>query len=381
MNLVDLVTSQLTGDVLSKLAGLAGIDEAQARTASSAAVPALLSAVAKLSATTSGAGQVATALEGIDLQSLGSLSGALGGGQADGLGNLGGKLLTTLLGDSFGPLAGAVGSFLGTKQGAAQTLLSSLAPIVLGTIAKQFPGSKADAAGVARLFAEQQGNIAAALPRGLSLAGLDRADHASHGHAEPTSLVPAWMPLLLLPILGLVGWLLWPKQPPPPSVVVIEEDHERARAALARPEPADEGDRPVARRDEKPDAAPIEKMVEQRAEKKAEPAPGVAEALAMAGEITGLFGKVTGVLADVKDEASARAAIPRLEDFSPAVEKLKQSTAALPEAGRATVAELVTKNIAGLEQACDAVMAVPGIREIVGPVVAPIVDALRKLGK
>lgn len=381
MNLVDLVTSQLTGDVLSKLAGMAGIDEPQARPAATAAVPALLSALAKLSSTSSGAGQLATALGGLDLQSLGSL----GGGQADGLGSLGGRLLTTLLGDSFGPLAGAVGSYLGTKPGAAQTLLSSLAPLVLGTIAKQFAGSKADAVGVGRLFAEQQGNIAAALPRGLSLAGLDRPTHASHGDAEPSSLVPAWMPFLLLPILGVVGWLLWPKQPPPPPVVVIEEDHERARAALARTEPADEGDRPVAGQQEKSIAAPSEKMIERQAEKpvekKVEPAPGVAEALAMAGEISGLFGKVSGVLADVKDEASARAAIPRLEEFSPAVEKLEQSTTALPEAGRATVAELVAQNISGLEQACDAVMAVPGVREIVGPAVAPIVDALRKLGK
>jgi hypothetical protein len=53
MNLVDLVTSQLTGDVLGKLGGLVGTNESQTRAATSAAVPALLTAFSKLASTNS----------------------------------------------------------------------------------------------------------------------------------------------------------------------------------------------------------------------------------------------------------------------------------------------------------------------------------------
>ena len=79
MNLVDLVTSQLTGDVLGKLAGLTGTSEAQTRSATNAAVPALLTAFAKMASTNSGASTLASSLGGLDLKTLGNLAGLLGG--------------------------------------------------------------------------------------------------------------------------------------------------------------------------------------------------------------------------------------------------------------------------------------------------------------
>ena len=91
MNLVDLVTSQLTGDVLGKLAGLTGTNEAQTRSATSAAVPALLSAFGKMASTNSGASTLANSLGGLDLKTLGNLAGLLGGSQASGLGSIGGS--------------------------------------------------------------------------------------------------------------------------------------------------------------------------------------------------------------------------------------------------------------------------------------------------
>ncbi|MFM7292553.1 MAG: DUF937 domain-containing protein [Planctomycetia bacterium] len=375
MNIVDLVTSQLTGDVLSKLGGLVGTNETQTKSATSAAVPALLTAFAKLASSNAGAGQLATALGGLDLKTLGNLAGLLGGSQASGLGGIGGNLLTSLLGNNLGSIVSTIASFAGMQPGIMKTLLTYLAPIVLGAVANSFKGAKPDAAGLMRLFSEQQGNIQAALPRGLSLADFDtsaasprRAEEhrGGHRHDEPAAAFPSWLPLLLLPLLGLVGWWLWPKPAPAPRAVVIEETRrQEGPLVVDRTE--------VIEREGNKVAAAVEETIEL--------APGMAEALKVGENLTGLFGNLGKVLGGVTDEASARAAIPQLGEYAPVLESLQKSTGALPEAGRSTIVELVLKNMGSLQKVIDTVMAIPGVKEILGPTVTPIIETLSKLGK
>jgi hypothetical protein len=385
MNLVDLVTSQLTGDVLGKLAGLSGASEAQTRSATSAAVPALLSAFGKLASTNSGASTLASSLGGLDLKTLGNLAGLLGGSQASGLGSIGGSLLSSLLGNNLGSLVGTIASFAGMQPGIMKTLLTYLAPIVLGTVANSFKGTKPDAAGLMRLFSEQQDNIKAALPRGLSLADFDttsasprraeetRGTHRHeetrgvHRHEEPASAFPSWLPLLLLPLLGLVGWWLWPKPQPAPRAVVVNETVRR------------EG--PVVVDRTEVIETQGKKVVADAVEEKISLAPEMVEALKVGENLTGLFGNLGKVLGTVTDEASARAAIPQLTDYAPMLESLQKSTVALPEAGRSTIVELVTKNMGSLQKVIDTVMAIPGVKEILGPTVTPMIETLSKLGK
>ena len=376
MNLVDLVTSQLTGDVLGKLAGLTGTNEAQTRSATNAAVPALLSAFGKLASTNSGASTLASSLGGLDLKTLGNLAGLLGGSQASGLGSIGGSLLSSLLGNNLGGLVGTIASFAGMQPGIMKTLLTYLAPIVLGTVANSFKGVKPDAAGLTRLFSEQQDNIKAALPRGLSLADFDttsasprRAEETRgvHRHEEPASAFPSWLPLLLLPLLGLVGWALWPKPAPAPRAVVVNETVRREGPLVV----------------DRTETVEIEgkKVVADVVQETIALAPGVADALKMGTDLTGLFGNLGKVLGGVTNEDSARAAIPQLTEFAPVLESLQKSTVALPEAGRSTIAEMVLKNMGGLQKVIDTVMAIPGVKEILGPTVTPMIETLSKLGK
>ena len=376
MNLVDLVTSQLTGDVLGKLAGLTGTNEAQTRSATNAAVPALLSAFGKLASTNSGASTLASSLGGLDLKTLGNLAGLLGGSQASGLGSIGGSLLSSLLGNNLGSLVGTIASFAGMQPGIMKTLLTYLAPIVLGTVANSFKGAKPDAAGLTRLFSEQQDNIKAALPRGLSLADFDtssasprRAEETRgvHRHEEPASAFPSWLPLLLLPLLGLVGWALWPKPAPAPRAVVVNETVRREGPLVV----------------DRTETVEIEgkKVVADVVQETIALAPGVADALKMGTDLTGLFGNLGKVLGGVTNEDSARAAIPQLTEFAPVLESLQKSTVALPEAGRSTIAEMVLKNMGGLQKVIDTVMAIPGVKEILGPTVTPMIETLSKLGK
>ena len=384
MNLVDLVTSQLTGDVLGKLGGLVGTNESQTRSATSAAVPALLSAFAKMAGTNSGANQLASAMGGLDLKTLGNLAGLLGGGQASSLGGIGGSLLSSLFGNNLGSLVGTLASFAGLQPGITKTLLTYLAPIVLGTVANQFKGAKADAAGVQRLFAEQSDNIRAALPRGLSLADFDstsmstsstpRRDPephrgAAHRHEEPASSgFPSWLPLLLLPLLGLVGWMMWPK--PAEPVRTVE------RREVVRQEGPVIVDRTevIEREGKKVVADAVEEKIEL-----AVPAAMV-EALKVGEGVTGLFGNLSKVLGTVTDEASARSAIPQLEEYAPVLKSITEATAKLPAEGRATVVDLIGKNMGAFQKVIDTVMAIPGVKDLLSPVVGPMIETLSKLG-
>ena len=231
------------------------------------------------------------------------------------------------------------------------------------------------------LFSEQKDNIKAALPRGLSLADFDTTSasprrgeetRGAHRHEEPASAFPSWLPLLLLPLLGLVGWALWPKsevkevKPAPRAVEVNETVRREGPVVVDRTEVIETQGKKVV-------ADVVEETIQL--------APGIAEALKVGENLTGLFGNLGKVLGTVTNEETARAAIPQLTDYAPMLESLQKSTMELPEAGRSTIVELVTKNMGTLQTVINTVMAIPGVKEVLGPTVTPMIETLSKLGK
>jgi hypothetical protein len=378
MNIVDLISSQLSGDVLGKLGGLVGANEAQTRTATNAAVPALLNVFAKLASSNSGADQLAKAMGGLDLSMLGNLAGMLGGSQASGLGTLGGNLLGTLLGGS-GNMSGIVdlvAKFAGIQPGIMKTLLTYLAPIVLGTIAKQFTG-RPDAAGVSRLFAEQASNISGALPKGLSLGDFAQAavsaasrsataGHSHGGHETAQSGFPGWLlPLLLLGALA-AGYYLF-------------SENKKAKEAK-------EGEAIVMETVKKDGPVTIDRteVIEREGKKIID---AVAETISIdpkfleAGKVAGsLFNGLTKVLGGVKDEATAKAALPELEKFGPLLKTLESETEKLPADEKPAFAKVIADNLGLLKKVIDTAMAIPGVKDLLGPVVTPMIEALTKLG-
>jgi hypothetical protein len=364
MNLVDLVSSQLTGDVLGKLGGLIGANESQTRSATTAAVPALLSALSGMASTNSGADKLASAMGGLDLNMLGNLAGLLGGGQASSLGNIGGSLLGSLLGGGgTSKIVETLATFAGMQPGIMKTLLTYLAPIVLGTIAKQFKG-RPDAAGLARLFTEQQGNIRNAIPRGLSLGdfattgGSTRPSEPSRGghrHDEPApSGLPGWLlPLLVLGALGL-GYYLWNQSREERGGVEVD------RTAVIERE-----------------GRKIEGVVEETVKL----APSFGEADRVVKDLTGLFTGLGKVLGGVNDTTSAEVAVPQLKEFLPQLDAVQTATNGLPTEGKSLIAKMVSENLGSLQKVIDTVLAIPGVRDVLGPVVTPMIETLSKLGK
>ena len=398
MNIVDLVKDQLTSQVLGSLGSLVGTNEAQTKAASAAAVPAMLGGLAKLAGTSQGAGQLASALNGLDLGMLGNLAGVLGGSNASKMADKGGSLLGTLFGNSAtSMIVETLASFLGIKGGIARSMLSYLAPVVLGTVAKQLTssGKSIDAAGIQSLFADQSRNIQSALPAGLSLGdfgsiaksvtsatsgGASHSSHASHGHVErkqESSGFPSWLPWLALPLIALGAFLLMNKDK---GVKPVEKNV------------------PVANQTEMMKMRESQKTGEALAEKAAvkgaeavkattdavsaavEKASDAIDLTAFGGDMTGLFGKLTDSFKGITDVPSAEAAVPGLKDLAGILEGYKATADKLPEAGKATVKEMVGTNLGTLQPIIDTVLAIPGVGDILRPIVEPMLKTLSAFG-
>jgi hypothetical protein len=377
MNIVDLISSQLSGDVLGKLGGLVGGSQQQTQSAAGAAVPALLQIFGKLASSQSGADQLARSMGGLDLTTLGNLAGLLGGGNASGLGTTGGNILGQLLGggSNLTKLAGMLASFVGSQPGMVQKLLTYLAPIVLGVVAKQFTG-RPDAAGVQRLFSEQASNISGALPKGLSLgdigsllpSGSGATGHGpsqGHRHEPAPAGAPGWLlPLLALAALGVGAYLFTRPKP-----------EEKVAVAVAETKVGPMTDR-------------VTEVVEEKGNQLIDTVqevltidPKFLEAVKVGTTATELFGGLTKALSGVTDEASARAALPTLEGFGPLLETLETEAGKLPAEEKPALTEFVGKNLGLLQKVIDTVMKIPGVKDILGAVVTPMVETLTKLAK
>lgn len=331
MNLVDLISSHMTGDVVGTLGGLVGASPADTRAATTAAIPALLSALSGVASTPKGAEGLASAMGGLDLSMLGNLAGGLGGDQAQALGGIGDTLLGSLLGGSgTAKIVDALAAFAGLKPGVLRSLLTYLVPIVLGMIAKQL-GGKPSAASLVRLFAEQQSNIKAAIPRGLSLATVGGQPAAKAG-------MPGWLPLAAMVAVAAGGWwwLNRDRMNPPAGRDVVEEVVETISID-----------------------------------------PRFLEAGTVAAK---LFTGLTKTLGGVTDEASARAALPELEKLAPMLTTLEDEAGRLPADEKPAFAAMIAANLGTVQKLIDTVMAIPGVKDLLGPTVTPIVETLTKLG-
>ena len=178
--------------------------------------------------------------------------------------------------------------------------------------------------------------------------------------------MPGWLlPLLLLGGLGL-GWYLW-------------NESQKKKAAEVRP---------VAVREDVVREGPITldrtEVVERAGQQLID---AVGETISIdpkfleAGKVAGtLFTDLTRILGGVTDEAGAKAAVPALRDLSPMLTRLEEQTALLPVDEQPAFAEVISTNVSLLQKVIDRVMGIPGVKDLLGPVVGPMVETLARLG-
>ena len=95
----------------------------------------------------------------------------------------------------------------------------------------------------------------------------------------------------------------------------------------------------------------------------------------------GLFTGLAKALGGVTDVDTAKAALPQLEALGPMLSTLETEAGNLPADEKPAFAEIIGKHLGTLQKVIDTVMAIPGVKDLLGPVVTPMVESLTKLSK
>jgi hypothetical protein len=336
--------------VIGNIGSLIGESQDRTKTALSAAVPALLAGVTQLASQPDGARALDAAVSKQDTGILGDLASAFGS-QGNSLSQQGGNLLSSLFGNNlFSGLLGSLANFTGLGQSSARGLMGSLVPVVLGVLGKMKSSLNLDAGGLASTLLGQKQNIMGAMPAGLGsalsgVAGLgsflsgagsavSSAGGAAIGAAKAggqevaaaaragTSSALRWIVPIIL-ILAVI-WVLSKVLSPP--------------------------------------AAPVSTTAESVGQNLS------AEASRLSSDITGVVKSAKDALTGITDTASANAAVPKLRDLNAKLDGLKPVWDKLPASAKTSLSSTLKGLMASLTTLVEKAKALPGVSEILKPV-------------
>lgn len=367
-NLVSSVMQFLTPDIVARIARTLGIDPDVAQKVVSGAVPAILASFAGLAAKPGGAQQLSETVQQQRPDMLSQITSVIGGPDQKAITDTGSGLLSTLLGGSgLNGLVSAISGFAGINQSASKSALGLVAPMVLGVLGQQQRSGGLDANGLANLLTSQRDQITAAMPSGLAdimgargmLDALDGslrrgADTASAAaarmagamgdaargarpdsyRAARNSLTASW-PLWILGLLVLagLGWYFF-------------GDHEQRLAEQTRG------------------------LMNKATEDVATNTPNAA---AVSADLTSSVDTLRTTLQGITDPASARAALPKLQQATEQLDRINSLVAKLPPSSRKELASLVEASMPTLNRLCDRTLSNPQIAGLA----KPTIDALR----
>ncbi len=366
VNLLDLVKGAV-GSQMGPLSGILGESEQNTNTAVNAVVPAILGGLMKKASTDDGAGQIFKTLDDHDGGILDNIGGLLGGGNHSDLLNKGGGLLDMIFGGNRSGLLGSLARIVGLGDSKIGTIMSLLAPVVMGVLGKQrrsqgldmsgitgllnsqkdhlaghLPGELTDTLGLGDMFGDVNtmannatgavGNAAASVSGAAADAGRSVAGAAKDAGQAGGGLFRALIPLVLLGVVGFLAFnFLFPK------------NGVNAPAAVNLDLP-----------EVKLPGFDTQKMGQA-------------------------FGDLTQSISGVKDEASASAILPKLKEASSMLDEFDlQTIAAGPE--KETVSGLFGKLIEPLKKALETAYAIPGVEAILKPVIDPFLARFEPFG-
>lgn len=149
MSLLNMLAEQLGGENLGALSKQLGVNESQASSAISAALPMIMGALARNSASPQGAESLHNALQNDhDGGILDNLGGFLGNSDN----GAGAGILKHVFADNLGSIVGALGQSSGLGNDKAGGLLENLAPVVMGALGKQSRSQGLDIGGLASML-------------------------------------------------------------------------------------------------------------------------------------------------------------------------------------------------------------------------------------
>ena len=357
-NLVSLVMTFLTPEMIGRIASALGLDRNDTSTALNAGVPAVLAALVGAAAKPGGPQKIADAAKQ-EMGTLDKFASMLGGAGASTVTDRGSNMLASLLGDrDQSALANSIGKYSGLGSAAGDSVLGMLTPLVMGAIGQQQGSRGLDASSITDLLASQKDNIAAAIPSGfgrlLGGTGLldslgDTAKRAAMAGGETTRAAAASVARTLddtrrsaaEAASGSTNWLLWAI----PAIAIAA----LLVYLLGRP---------------------TEQVVQQGV--------STVQSLTVGGidlgkQMTDSISSVRSTLNGITDAASAQAALPRLQTATSQIDKVNGMLAQLSDGQRKMLAGLVSPGMSTLNQLFDKVLVIPGVAEII----KPTIDTLR----
>jgi hypothetical protein len=102
---------------------------------------------------------------------------------------------------------------------------------------------------------------------------------------------------------------------------------------------------------------------------------------ALPGQITMILDSLKGTLGGVTDEASAKTALPKLQDVLGKLNGVKASAAALPAEARGPLATIASGLMPSLAPLIDKALAIPGVAAVLKPILEQITASLGGIGK
>ncbi len=347
-NLVSLAMRFLTTDRIAQIATAMGIDRQLVGKAASAAVPALFASLSSVAAKPGGAAKLESAIAAQDPQLLDKLSEMIESGQGPDLIKQGKDILGGLIGNSsMSGIAGALSKFAGVSQATTSSLLGMLAPAVFAMLGQQKVQRGLDAAGLARLLADQKDHAAAAMPRAFAedlrradIPGAPRGDwmrepatsapfQRQKQGAQPRTGSSALMWLLPVAAIGAFAW--WFLSDPGN----ITND--------------------------------TQQVTETVVEDVAEPVRLVVGQVDLREAWNRTYSDLRSTLEGVTDVESARSALPKLQAAGNELERLSNLSGQLPEEGRAALSKLMAESRPQLEALYEKVLDIPGVADIARP--------------
>lgn len=224
-----------------------------------------------------------------------------------------------------------------------------LVPVVLGQLGQVQKSSGLDAGGLANLLNSQKDNIAAALPAGFSnlLAGTGLLEGLGNRTTANTA------PVQKAAGTGTTDWSKW-LIPAALAVLVLwllsSYGCERKRTQNT------------------------ETTVPSQT------TPMAADTTLVDTTSKALNG-LTTTLSGIKDEASANAAVPGLQDIAKQIDSVKAAATTLSPTAKQPIASLVAGALPQITAAVEKAVGIPGVAAILNPILQPLVANLETLSK
>lgn len=352
-NLVDIVKNQIGGEITQHLGGLLGNESSKIDSGIASVIPGLINGLTQRASLPGGADSLLSAVNSQDDGLLDNLGSMLGAGKGNDLAGMGTKALSGLLGSSgLGALGGIISSVSGLSRNGTGSLLGIIAPIVLGHLKKKVMGDGLDAGGLMSLLNSQKQNVQSAMPSGMldqfqnnnflsDFAGDAKAvtgnvaNTVSNAGSAASDTGGSWIKKLLpvgaIAVLGVLAFNFFGGSD--------TDDAEQAVAEVSESANFDVN--------------------------------------ALGDDLNGMFDSAKGTLEGITDAGSASAALPQLTELSEQVGGLSDMVGNVPEAARGPLSGIVSSGLEALTPIIEKVSTIPGVGDVINPVIEPIIETLQ----